>query len=95
MNTSQEVGGAVGVAVLAAMAIAVTDDAAATGTSQAVALADGFTRAFLVGAFIAITGVVMALLLRRPTAAQAAAERAEAEAPVTEAVIAAEGTSVA
>ena len=93
VNTSQEVGGAVGVAVLSAIAIAVTDNAAATGTGQAQALADGFTRAFLIGGFIAITGIVMALLLRRPTAAAAARE--QVDAPVVEVVIAAEGTSAA
>ena len=93
VNTSQEVGGAVGVAVLSAIAIAVTDDAAATGTGQAQALADGFTRAFLIGGFIAIIGIVMALLLRRPTAAAAARELVEA--PAVEGVIAAEGTSAA
>ena len=77
MNTSQEVGGAVGVAVMAAVAIAVTDDAAATGTGQVDALADGFARAFLIGGFVAIAGIVMALLLRRPTAAAAARELAD------------------
>lgn len=35
VNTSQEVGGAVGVAVLAADAIAFADNVAATGTAQA------------------------------------------------------------
>jgi EmrB/QacA subfamily drug resistance transporter len=93
VNTSQEVGGAVGVAVLAAVAIAVTDGAAATGTGQVDALADGFARAFLIGGFVAIAGIVMALLLRRPTAAAAAREHDDA--PAAEGVIAAEGTSAA
>lgn len=95
VNTSQEVGGAVGVAVLAAVAIAVTDNASAAGTGQVDALADGFARAFLIGGFIAIAGIVMALMLRRPTAAAAARERVETEAPVAEAAIAAEGTYTA
>lgn len=68
VNTSQEVGGAVGVAVMAAIAIAVTDDGVAVGTGQVDALADGFARAFLIGGFVAIVGIVMALLLQRPTA---------------------------
>ena len=93
VNTSQEVGGAVGVAVLAAVAIAVTDDAAATGTAQVDALADGFARAFLIGGFVAIAGIVMALLLRRPTAAAAAREHDDA--PAAEGVLAAEGTTAA
>ena len=93
VNTSQEVGGAVGVAVLAAVAIAVMGDAAATGTAPVDALADGFARAFLIGGFVAIAGIVMALLLRRPTAAAAAREHDDA--PAAEGVIVAEGTSAA
>ena len=93
VNTSQEVGGAIGVAAMAAVAIATTRDAAATGTGQVDALADGFARSFLIGAFVAIAGVVMALLLRRPTSAALEAELADA--PATEGVIAVEGTSAA
>ena len=74
VNTSQEVGGAVGVAVMAAIAIAVTDNGVAAGTGQVNALADGFARAFLIGGFVAIVGIVMALLLRRPTATAAEPE---------------------
>jgi EmrB/QacA subfamily drug resistance transporter len=74
VNTSQEVGGAVGVAVMSAIAIAVTDSDVAAGTGQVDALADGFARAFLVGGFVAIVGIVMALLLRRPTATAAEPE---------------------
>jgi MFS family permease len=74
VNTSQEVGGAVGVAVMAAIAIAVTDSDVAAGTGQVDALADGFARAFLIGGFVAIVGIVMALLLRRPTATAAESE---------------------
>lgn len=70
VNTSQEVGGAVGVAVLAAVAIGITDDAIASGTSQVDALAEGFSRSFLIGALIAILAIAMALLVRRPTSAE-------------------------
>ena len=93
VNTSQEVGGAIGVAVLAAVAIAVTDNRVAGGTAQVDALSDGLSRAFLIGAFIAIVGVVMALLLRRPTASATAIERDDALA--AEGVMTAEGTSAA
>lgn len=65
VNTSQEVGGAVGTAVLATIAVGVTEDAIADGSVPVDALADGFQRAFLIGAFIAIAGIVMALVLRR------------------------------
>ena len=93
VNTSQEVGGAVGVAVMAAVAIAVTKDSVATGKGQIDALADGFARTFLIGAFVAIVGIVMALLLRRPTST--ASEVQHDDAPAAEGVIAAEGTSAA
>ena len=43
------------------------------------ALADGFARTFLIGAFIAIAGIVMALLLRRPTATAAARRARDTE----------------
>lgn len=89
VNTSQEVGGAVGVAVMAAIAIAVTDDRVAAGTAPVDALADGFARAFQIGAFVAIAGVVMALLLRRPTSV--APEAAVDEAASGEGLVAPEG----
>lgn len=94
VNTSQEVGGAVGVAALAAVAIAVTDDAAATGTGQVQALADGFARAFMIGGFVAAAGIAMALLLRRPAGAEAARDDDDAEV-AAQGVIAAEGRSAA
>jgi EmrB/QacA subfamily drug resistance transporter len=90
VNTSQEVGGAVGVAMMAAIAVAVTDDRVAAGTGQVDALADGFARTFLIGAFIAIAGIVMALLLRRPTAT---AVESELSGRAADDVIAAEVTS--
>jgi EmrB/QacA subfamily drug resistance transporter len=90
VNTSQEVGGAVGVAMMAAIAVAVTDDRVAAGTGQVDALADGFARTFLIGAFIAIAGIVMALLLRRPTAT---AVESEFSGRAADDVIAAEVTS--
>jgi EmrB/QacA subfamily drug resistance transporter len=66
VNTSQEIGGAVGTAVLATIAIGVTDDALAEGTAPVDALSDGFQRAFLIASVIAVLGIVMALVLRRP-----------------------------
>src|SRR4051812_9329229 len=62
INTSQQVGGALGLAVLAAVATSVTTDA--TG-SQASALADGFQAAFLGGAVFAIIGLIATLVLIR------------------------------
>ena len=75
LNTSQQVGGALGVAVLATVATARTDDATATGSALPVALTDGFEAAFIVGAAIAFAGVLVGLFaVRREDLAQHEAE---------------------
>jgi EmrB/QacA subfamily drug resistance transporter len=58
INTSQQVGGAVGLAVLSTIATSQTH-----GASTAAALTDGFQSAFTAGAGFAILGIVLALLL--------------------------------
>lgn len=65
INTSQQIGGALGIAVLSAIATSQTSDAVATGTAPPVALVDGFTTAFMVGVLVAAAGVVAALTLIR------------------------------
>jgi len=61
INTSQQVGGALGIAVLSTVAIGYTDDLLAGGTDQATAAVEGFQRAFWVGAAIAAVGVLVSL----------------------------------
>jgi EmrB/QacA subfamily drug resistance transporter len=63
INTSQQIGGALGLAVLATVANSKIDDMAASGASQAVALTEGFQSAFLVGAGLAILGAILATVL--------------------------------
>jgi EmrB/QacA subfamily drug resistance transporter len=63
INTSQQVGGALGLAILATVANSRTADAVAGGASQAVALTEGFQRAFTVGAGIAILGAILGTVL--------------------------------
>jgi EmrB/QacA subfamily drug resistance transporter len=83
INTSQQVGGALGLAVLATIANGRTDDVlAAGGSSRAVALTEGFQDAFMVGAGFALAGALLAAVLisSRDSRAQAlAARQGEAE----------------
>jgi EmrB/QacA subfamily drug resistance transporter len=65
INTSQQIGGALGIAALSTIATSRTEDAVATGTVLPQALVDGFSSAFLVGAVFAALGLVAALTLIR------------------------------
>ena len=65
-NTSQQIGGALGLAVLATFANDRTSSALADGASQASALVDGFQVAFIIAAvLVGSAAVVTTLLLRR------------------------------
>jgi EmrB/QacA subfamily drug resistance transporter len=74
-NTSQQVGGALGIAALSAIATSTTNDAVASGTALPNALTDGFELAFIWGAVVAAVGIVVALVLVR---------RSDLEQPVEE-----------
>jgi EmrB/QacA subfamily drug resistance transporter len=65
INTSQQIGGALGIAALSTIATSRTEDAVSTGTGLPSALVDGFTGAFVAGAIIAGIGIVAALTLIR------------------------------
>src|SRR3954449_12995612 len=65
INTSQQVGGALGIAALSAVATSTTTDQFATGAGRAVALTEGFQAAFVAGAAVAIVGVLVALFVVR------------------------------
>jgi len=65
INTSQQIGGAVGIAVLSTIAVSTTDDEVASGTAVPVALTDGFVNAFWAGAAIAFAGLLVAIFLVR------------------------------
>jgi EmrB/QacA subfamily drug resistance transporter len=65
INTSQQVGGALGIAALSTIATSQTSDAVASGAALPDALVDGFTAAFLAGVIIAGLGIVAALTLIR------------------------------
>jgi EmrB/QacA subfamily drug resistance transporter len=65
INTSQQIGGAVGIALLSTLAVSTTDDELASGTAPPAALTDGFVNAFWTGAAIAFVGVLVSIFLVR------------------------------
>jgi EmrB/QacA subfamily drug resistance transporter len=75
INTSQQIGGALGIAALSTIATSRTDDAVASGSSLPDALVHGFTGAFVAGAAIAAVGIVATVtLIRREELEQAPVE---------------------
>jgi MFS family permease len=68
INTSQQVGGALGLAVLATVATSTTNNASGP---RADALTEGFQNAFLAGAGIALLGFVLTLVLIRSSDSRA------------------------
>jgi predicted MFS family arabinose efflux permease len=83
INTSQQVGGALGLAVLSTVANSRTDSVmrAAHGAQSALprALTEGFQSAFFVGALFAAAGIVLSLsLLRHRELREAQRQQAEA-----------------
>jgi EmrB/QacA subfamily drug resistance transporter len=65
INTSQQIGGALGIAALSTIATSRTSDALSSGSKLPTALVHGFTGAFTAGVIIAALGVVAALTLIR------------------------------
>src|SRR3954470_13825981 len=80
INTSQQIGGALGLAVLSTIATSRTDHLLASGASAPQALTEGFQRAFLGGSVIAALGFAATLLLIRTRDSRAHLEMARAEA---------------
>jgi EmrB/QacA subfamily drug resistance transporter len=80
INTSQQIGGAVGVALLATVFTSRTTERLQAGVAPATAFTNGLSRAFLVGAVMTVLGLVAALVLIRQGAGEL--EAAGVEAPV-------------
>jgi len=81
INTSQQIGGALGLAVLSTIATTRTDHVMASGNSTLHnALTEGFQSAFLGGAVIAALGFVATLVLIRTRDSRAHVEMGRAEA---------------
>jgi hypothetical protein len=85
VNTAQQVGGALGLAILVAVANGATSSAVSDGVRDpAVALTQGFQDAFMVGAGFAFAGAILATVLISSRDAREHAEAARrGEAAVT------------
>ncbi len=83
INTSQQVGGALGLAILATVANSRTQEVFHSGVHNvSVALTKGFDRAFLVGAGFAILGAILAAVLISSRDSREHSEAARAEGAV-------------
>jgi EmrB/QacA subfamily drug resistance transporter len=81
INTSQQIGGALGVAILTTVSTTRTENLIEGGTDQPQALTDGFSLAFWVAAGFAVAAIVLTLLLIRRSDLAAEGEREPAHAP--------------
>jgi EmrB/QacA subfamily drug resistance transporter len=79
INTTIQVGGALGLAVLATLSATRTESLLADGTSNAAALVEGYQLAFVIGAALVLVAVAVALVLPRQRSEQVVQQ---AEAPV-------------
>jgi len=84
INMSQQIGGALGIAALSAIATSTTNNSIVSGTARATALTDGFQAAFIGAAAVALVGILVALVVVRRADLVTSAEAVE-EAPALEA----------
>jgi EmrB/QacA subfamily drug resistance transporter len=74
LNTSQQIGGAVGIAVLATIAANQTSSVSNAGIRFPVALTSGFHHAFAAGAAVAFAGALVTIFMVRSAAVEPEAE---------------------
>jgi hypothetical protein len=79
INTTQQFGGALGLAILSTVATTRTDHLLRSGASVPQALTHGFQSAFLGGAVIAALGVIATLVLIRTRDSRAHLEMAQGQ----------------
>jgi predicted MFS family arabinose efflux permease len=84
LNTGRQVGGALGLALLATIATAATHRAAGHGASHLAALTHGYTRGFLVIAALSVLGAVCAAFLGASTPGQGRGAEARGESQLVE-----------
>jgi EmrB/QacA subfamily drug resistance transporter len=80
VNTSLQVGGAIGLAVLATLASDRTDSLLSSGDSNAAALTGGYHLAFVVAAGLVIAAIAIAVTVLQPEGVVVAEEQEEEEA---------------
>jgi EmrB/QacA subfamily drug resistance transporter len=80
INTSQQIGGALGLAILSTIATSHTEGLLESGDGLKPALTDGFQIAFLGGAAFAAVGIVLTLVLIKSSDSRAHVEIGNAEA---------------
>jgi EmrB/QacA subfamily drug resistance transporter len=83
-NVSQQISGALGLAVLSTVAADHTQGLIAEGSGATSALLGGYHLAFIAGAIAILAGIVLAVALLRPRDPQGAAERLPAHATMEE-----------
>src|SRR5487761_1501596 len=79
LNTTAQVGGALGLAVLATVAASQTGALLAGGDSEATALTGGFRVVFGISTGLLLAGVLLGALVLRPAAAQQQSDDSEAD----------------
>jgi EmrB/QacA subfamily drug resistance transporter len=62
-NTTQQIGGALGIAALSAIATSTTESDLSTGTAPAFALTNGFQDAFIAGAIVGFVGILVSIFV--------------------------------
>jgi len=83
ISTSQLIGGAIGLALLAGLAAVRSAEAAAQGASASAALVDGFHAAFLLGAGLALVSVILAVTQLRAPRAERSEQPYASQVPAT------------
>jgi predicted MFS family arabinose efflux permease len=82
INTTRQIGGALGLAIMATVATTIVASHETAGHPTDAALTDGYRAAFVIAGFVMITGVLLSALLpklKAPAEAKAEAERLETE----------------
>ena len=63
LNTSQQIGGALGIAALSSIATSTTSSELSNGTTTSFALTNGFQDAFVAGAIVAFVGILVSIFV--------------------------------